>query len=670
MKRRTVLVPLLASALVATGIGAITMAQAAGAGTTRQIPAGGTVTLSGLASQAGSDAIQDPEFRFETETDAQAKPAGPTVDALNVVNRSLSDAHPRGPAASSAVKAKSNPEQVLAFRGLNHRQQRLANGGNQFSVEPPDQGLCVGNGFVLETVNDVMRVFDTTGDGLTAPTDLNSFYGYIAAINRTTGVQGPFVTDPSCLFDRNTQRWYHVVLTLDVYNGGPNNGRFTGTNHLDLAVSNTSDPRGTWTIYRLPAQDDGTDGTPDHNCSPGNGSEFATNPTACFGDYPHIGADRNGFYITTNEYDLFGPNFKGAEIYAFDKWALASGAASVAVTEFDTAGPSLGGQPGFTVWPAVTPAQQFSDALGGTEYFLSSRAAEEATGVPGGGSASTIGLWALSNTSSLASASPSLTLQNLVLDSETYAIPPKADQKGGDFPLGQCINDTTTTITSLGPPFVGCWQALFAAEPQHTEILSHLDSNDSRMQQVFYANGKVWGALDTAVTVGGANKAGIAYFVVKPDLSTGTLAGSMAKQGYLALAGNNLTYPSIAVLPNGRGVMSFTVVGADNFPSVGYASMDALVGAGDVHVAIAGEGTADGFTSYKSFVGNPPRTRWGDYGAAVVDGRSIWVAQEYINQGCTFAQYIAAPFGACESAATARRSALGNWATGIVQLIP
>src|SRR6266545_1645048 len=62
--------------------------------------------------------------------------------------------------------------------------------------------------------------------------------------------------------------------------------------------------------------------------------------------------------------------------------------------------------------------------------------------------------------------------------------------------------------------------------PQHTEVLSHLDSNDSRMQQVFYANGKVWGALDTAVTVGGANKAGIAYFVVKPDLSTGTLAGS------------------------------------------------------------------------------------------------------------------------------------------------
>ncbi len=34
----------------------------------------------------------------------------------------------------------------FGFNGVNHRDQRLANGGNQFSVEPPDQGMCVGNG--------------------------------------------------------------------------------------------------------------------------------------------------------------------------------------------------------------------------------------------------------------------------------------------------------------------------------------------------------------------------------------------------------------------------------------------------------------------------------------------------------------------------------------------
>lgn len=44
-----------------------------------------------------------------------------------------------------------------------------------------------------------------------------------------------------------------------------------------------------------------------------------------------------------------------------------------------------------------------------------------------------------------------------------------------------------------------------------------LNSNDSRMLQVIYANGLVWGALDTGITVGGQNRAGIAYFGINPN---------------------------------------------------------------------------------------------------------------------------------------------------------
>jgi hypothetical protein len=122
-------------------------------------------------------------------------------------NRSLSRGlrtHAGAAAASAAVK--SDPQLVRTIDGLNHRDQRTANGGNQFSLEPPDQGLCVGNGFVLETVNDVLRVFDTAGNPLTGVTDQNTFYGYPPAINRTTGVSGPFITDPSCYFDPTTRR--------------------------------------------------------------------------------------------------------------------------------------------------------------------------------------------------------------------------------------------------------------------------------------------------------------------------------------------------------------------------------------------------------------------------------------------------------------------------------
>ena len=626
--------------LPAMFFGTITSARTAyadGGSFTRLISSVGTSSFTST-----SDGTSDPAWP-EFAGAADNNP-GPAPYNGSIFNRSDSQGSPHGVSANSGKKAKSNPELITSFDGLNHRQQRLANHGNQFSLEPPDQGLCAGNGFVMETINDVLRVFNTAGTPLIGATDLNTFYGYPAAINRTTGIRGPFVTDPSCYFDQPTQRWFQVVLTLDTFS----NGRFTGTNHLDLAVSQTSDPTGVWTIYRIPVQDNGTDGTPDHHCSLG----------FCLGDYPHIGADANGFYITTNEYSLFGPEFKAAQVYAFSKSTLASGAASVAVTQFDTTG-LVNGNPGFTIWPATTPGSSYETGAGGTEYFMSSDAAAEANGT---GISSDLIVWALTNTQSLNSGSPALNLGNSVLTVNPYAIPPKSDQKTGDIPLGDCINDTTTP-TPFGP---GCWRFFFATEPAHTEVESHLDSNDTRMQQVVFANGKLWGALDTALILGGVNKAGIEWFIVKPDVSSG-VSGTVARQGYLGLANDNLTYPAIGVTTSGRGVMAFTVVGADFYPSAGYAAIDANVGVGDIHVVATGAGPDDGFTSYKAFVGNPPRTRWGDYGAAVADGNTMWIASEYIGPAggtpCTFSVYLSTGFS-CNFT----RTSLGNWYTRISHL--
>src|SRR5439155_5175551 len=77
--------------------------------------------------------------------------------------------------------------------------------------------------------------------------------------------------------------------------------------------------------------------------------------------------------------------FAGAQIYALSKAELAAGAANVTMRHIDTSGtvnaPSDAGstQPGFTVWPAQSPGiSQFSSANSGTEYFLSSKAADEA----------------------------------------------------------------------------------------------------------------------------------------------------------------------------------------------------------------------------------------------------------------------------------------------------
>jgi hypothetical protein len=627
--------------------------HAASSGFTRSISAAGVSSFA--SAQGGSDAaVQDPEFATAGEGDTAG--AG---GANNGPNRSLSGpTKGNGRAVNADAKAKSNPELNRSFDGLNFFNQRFANGGNQFSVEPPDQGMCAGNGFVVESVNDVLRVFHTDGTAATGVVDLNTFYGYIAAIDRTHLVQGPFVTDPSCLFDQTTHRFVNVVLTLEVKPTAPHRGAFLGPNHLDIAVSNTSDPTGAWTIYRLPVQDDGTQGTPDHQCVPDSAPppSYRTNPNACIGDYPHIGADANGFYIETNEYDLFGNGYHGSQIYAISNAQLASLPASLNVTQFDTAHSAPGGKPGFTIWPAQSSAGQFNADNGGTEFFLSSNAADEAQcdseaqGCSGTGTSNQIITWSLTNTSSLSSASPSLTLSNSSVTVDQYAIPPKSDQPNhGDWPQGQCLNIpacATNVLLGVPDPF--------------TEVISHLDSNDTRMQQVTYANGKLWGALDTAITVGGANKASIEYFVVNPNSS------KLALQGTLAVANNNLTYPAIGVLPNGRGVIAFTVVGADHFASAGYAAINAVSGAGAVHIAAEGVGLDDGFTSYKAQVGDPPRTRWGDYGAAAVDGNTIWIASEYIGQSCSLTQWLHAPLGRCGNT----RGALGNWGTRISNVTP
>src|SRR5260370_11066047 len=270
---------------------------------------------------------------------------GDTASATGgaVINRTVGQGTGQGPSVNGCKKPKSNPVLNQSFDGLNFRQQRLANNGNQFSVEPPDQGLCTGNGFVVEAVNDVLRVFDTAGNPALGVVDLNTFYGYAPAIVRPRTF-GPEITDPSCYFDPDTQRWFVVVLTLDRVG---TTSALAGTNHLDIAVSNTPSPLGTFTIFHLPVQNDGTQGTPNHGCTGG----------PCLGGFPPLGGGARGIYLTTNEFNLFAPGFRASEIYAIPKQTLASGAASVPVFLFDTAAFLLDDTPAFPLCPAPPPLQ-------------------------------------------------------------------------------------------------------------------------------------------------------------------------------------------------------------------------------------------------------------------------------------------------------------------------
>jgi hypothetical protein len=526
------------------------------------------------------------------------------------------------------------PNAAKAAEGLSLKDQRNANGGNSFSLEPPDQALCVSSATtesgdstppqVIEGVNDVFTVYDKAS-GQHAPGDVESydtfFTGHVE-VNRTPGATdpyGPFVSDPKCYWDPENHHFYMTILELGT---DPATGDFDGTSYEDLAVTKgttaTTDPN-QWYHYQL---DVANNGGPDTTTGSSGGNVPRHQGCPCLGDQPLIGADANGFFITTNEFSIDGPEFNGAQIYAMNKDALTTGTLKVQRIENDgPTGLPLAEGTAYSVQPATSPtADQWSSDNGGTEYALS---ALEFTG----GFDNRIAQWSLTHTDTLTTDHPAVQLASTVIGSEVYGAPPKVQQKAGPYPQGQSLHDK----------------------------LNLLDSNDDRMNQVVYSGGKLWSGLNTAVkTDNGPTTVGIAYFVVNAAQAT------MANQGYVAVNRNSVFFPSIGVGSNGRNpTMVFTLSGTGYYPSVAYqrlTSRGALTG--PVTIYAAGTKPADGFTGY------PPDgngvERWGDYSAAVADTDGVvWMAGEYIP----------GTFGYVPGAPTPP-SYIANWGTAIGRVAP
>src|SRR5262245_20550590 len=137
------------------------------------------------------------------------------------------------PAPASLGLASSNPG-LSGFNGLTHTAQRLAGTGafanTQFNKEPPDQGLCVGNGFVVETVNTAVRVRTTAGAFVTGAIALNQFFGLTPEVIRSSPpVFGDFTSDPKCYYDAGLQRFFLTLVQLDL---DPSTGVFAGPTSL------------------------------------------------------------------------------------------------------------------------------------------------------------------------------------------------------------------------------------------------------------------------------------------------------------------------------------------------------------------------------------------------------------------------------------------------------
>jgi hypothetical protein len=521
---------LFGAAIGLTGMALAAPASTLDAGASSTVTVYAPATLGVVSPTTGPTAGAPSPSATHSQRGARALPG----TASNASAASAALASTAAPAVSSSV--------LENFNGTSSNDSRKTNFNQEF--EPPDQGLCVGNGYVLEPVNSAYRIFRTNGKTLEGPTNVNDLFD-----------QGStqFTSDPRCYYDPTTNTWFATILFLS---GGENpDGK---SSQLDIAVNSSGNPENIWTQYEVNTTDGGGNGCP------------------CFGDQPTLGIDQDNLYVTTNEFSILGPQFNGAQVYAFSKKDLVGGMPAH-FAHFSHL--HIGGTFAASVQPAITTGTP------NAEFFLSTQDSQAGDKDATNGARPPIGVWAMTNRTALQHGN-SPVLSSTLITSEAYGQPPAAAQKGA-----------TSTI----------------------------DSGDDRMQQTQYINGTIWGEVTSSVTIAHDStvRAGAAWFSVSPTLSNNHIGASVIKrQGYVVLAGNNVIYPAIQALPSGNAAMVFTVTGADHFPSAAYAVLGAGQSSfGAIHIV------ADGTGPYAK-----ASTRWGDYSWAVIDpsDSSVWLATEYI----------------------------------------
>jgi hypothetical protein len=562
-----------------------------------------TVTLIGTARLTGTDpGADDGALGIRNEPEVDVTFSKPQTSGSQAPARVPAD-HVPTPAGSAIAS-----EPIVGFNGISHRDQRLAStntaNGINLSLTPPDQGLAVGNGFVVEAVNNAVAVYNAATHARLRLQALSGFFGLAPTLDLATGASGPFLSDPRVYYDWPTGRFFLTELEIGEV---PATGAFDGTSAQLIAVSQTGDPTGLWNVFRLSTSNDGN-------------AAFGTCP--CFGDQPLIGADTNGFYLTTNAFSIATEQFRGGQIYAISKAALISGGGGAITARRFAPLLQAADTVAYTIQPATVPP-------GGTfaanaEYFMSALD-------PNNTLDNRLTVWALTGTNNLTTA----TLSKSTVATQVYGLSAAMQQRPGATPLlDQLANGPSIFVDG----------SLFK---NHLELI---ESNDDRLQQVVYADGNLWTGLNTVVkTKNGPVRTAAAWFIVQPTLTGSTVSGTVVRQGYLSLNNNNVVFPSIGVNAAGKGVIGVSVIGADLFPSAAWARIDALNGAGPLVVAGTGAGPLDDFSGYAPF--GFRAARWGDYSAAVADeSGAIWLANEYVPN--------------------AARTLLTNWGTFVSKVQP
>lgn len=290
------------------------------------------------------------------------------------------------PETKSPIGAPTMP---TLFNGLD----RVSSANNGVSFNPPDEIVGKSPNRILEGTNSALRLFTNSGSTL-ATLNLNSFMGAPLANGR--------LFDPKVYYDRNAANPRFFVVALQQAGRGDTNPG-NDVSRIWIAVARTADPNALssgWCRYNIEGR---------RNIGAANTS---------WADFPSIGAGRDTFSFTTNQFRFTNDAFTFAVVHVWNKTIAENNASSCPSVPRSTFQPSPteGDFSRFTIQPAqhYTSPSSFTGTTN-PAYYLSTRR----------GSSNEYRVYRVRN---MASGSP--TMAQLTLTGNSYSIPADAPQPG------------------------------------------------------------------------------------------------------------------------------------------------------------------------------------------------------------------------------------------------
>jgi hypothetical protein len=173
------------------------------------------------------------------------------------------------------------------FSGINLNQTIALGTG----AIPPDMGMAVGPGQIVQLVNGGYQVYDKTGAAQGGVITDSTFWNNAGI---ATSVTSPGISDPRVIFDQGSGHFFASQINVSS----------TG-NQVLLGVSNTSNPLDGWKAVN-----------------------FRGN--VGFADFPMLGLDQNGVYVSTNNFASSVGAFSGVSVFSIPKSDLLLGTPTLA----------------------------------------------------------------------------------------------------------------------------------------------------------------------------------------------------------------------------------------------------------------------------------------------------------------------------------------------------